>query len=138
MKQPMTRSLALLLLSLLGSVSAFSQSRVDLTTIAFGGGGDVNPVTPPTATPPGSIAPSVPTMAPPSSTRIVVVKVVSAQRRVLVLRDGTGRLLDVAWTDGRGLAVLVAVPESGAVLDVLGTDVLGLPVQSGSVLRIVE
>jgi len=131
----LVRRLSMLCVCLL--LVAAAPSRVDLTTIAFGGGGDVNPVTPPTVTPPGSVVPGAGALVPSGPHRVVVLKVVSLTRRLVVVRDLGGRLIGLAFTGDRGLLVIGDIPASGALIDVLGTDAIGIPVLPGQVLTIV-
>lgn len=103
-------------------------TRDPAPTIAFGGSGGTLPPVPPLA---GSNltsqAPCDPTLTTPGSGPVLL-QVVSRGQRVAVLRSTRGRLLAVALTDEAGRVLFPAVPTDGALLDVLGSDSVGLPV----------
>lgn len=100
---------------------------------AFGGGvGGSNPPMPPL------VAPLSPTLQTTPGNGPILLAVSGPGRRVVVLRSIDGRLLDLRVAEaGEALIAAVSVPAEGALLDVLGTDVVGLPVVPGAVVRIV-
>lgn len=123
-------TLAVLWLGMLGGVLAGRTSQTGSLAFDGGGGGGGNPL------PPNALAPVAPTFVEVPGRGPLLVTMTGPVRRLVVLRDRTGRLLDLAVTDARGRALL-AVPVEGALLDVPGTDVVGLAVAPGGGLALV-
>ncbi len=96
-----------------------------------GGGGSVNP------SPPNSILPVAPTFTQAPGNGRVLLMVWAPARRVVVVRSRAGELLDMAVASPRE-PLLLRVPAGGALLDLLGTDVVGLPVVPGQALTVVD
>jgi len=69
--------------------------------------------------------------------RLVLLTASIGERHEIIVRDHRGQVLTRAAFDRNGSAV-VDVPVVGGVIDVLGTDALGLPALPGSVIIIVE
>lgn len=100
--------------------------------VAFGGGGGtVNPV------PPIGLLPVPPTLGHNGGYSRFLLQVQAPTARVAVLRTRDGKVIDVVHLDASVVRLAMAVPLEGALLDVLGTDALGVPVVPGITLTVV-
>lgn len=128
------RTTTLLVLAMWLSLGMSSAARDPLVSagsplLGGGSGGGVNP------TPPIGNAPVDPSLSTLPGGGPILLQVLGSGRRVVVLRSRDGRLLRVALLEpGQGASLWV--PRDGALLDVLGTDVVGLPVVPGVQLTV--
>lgn len=134
----MTRLLpiSLMLLSLAALQSSPHASRPGQAAgvVAFGGGAGGGGGTP---TPPIGLAPIAPTLDLLNDPFVVRVALIADGPRVIVLRTRDGRLVGVSrLTSGQPAAL--PLPPDGALLDILGTDVVGLPVAPGQQVTVVD
>jgi len=93
------------------------------------GAGGVNP------TPPIGNAPVDPSMSVAPAGGSILLQVLGPGRRVVVLRSRAGELLALRPVEP-GQALGLWVPREGALLDVLGSDVVSLPVAPGCRLAV--
>lgn len=101
-----------------------------LTLSGGAGGGTLPPVPPQAGNNSASQAPVDPTLSSAPSGPVLV-QVLAGGRRAVIVRDRQGRVLHASMTDQRGRAIVPAVLAQGALLDILGTDCVGLPVAPG-------
>ncbi|GEM_PF-2700029 len=107
--------------------SAVSSDR----SVSMSGGGSPSP------TPPKLVHNLGAPLIPVGPVRLVLLTASIGERHEIIVRDHRGQVLTRAAFDRNGSAV-VDVPVVGGVIDVLGTDALGLPALPGSVIIIVE